>query len=412
VVVRPSIPETWHLSRSALLGLFLATRIEPQARGAAFRNRERVLEALEHGILGGDDTIRIGPRVTTVGRFLVAECFPATYGDEVSAVPCTAMRLANLLSRVMRDFHVEIAARSAEALELLGRRVADKSGRSPTRSDFEAAPEKDALVAEAHDEARAVQRDYQEALITDGERYHKTVDVWASAADRTRWAARTRGGVTDPLEAFAAADAETPKPDRVRGILGPCTKSNGEIFEAPILHTLGEGLTAHEFMMTCRAARGVILSQQERDRVARAMLHDLDAALGDTTITVRDCGTMHGVRVERLELEFETMSTLAARIEGRIAAADVSSRDGTVLAPQGALFTRRIAERIEAAHVPWVLVRDPLTCEAEEGICALCFGLDPDDATWLCPGDEIGSRAAINIAREARRFIERWVHIC
>jgi DNA-directed RNA polymerase subunit beta' len=405
-------PQTWHLSRSARLGIFLATRLEPEATGKAFRDRERVLEALAHGMIRIDDTVRVGGRVTTAGRYLVAECFPQAYRDDACAAPCSAERLDQLLSRVMRDLHVEIAGRSAEALELFGRSVADRSGLSATRSDFAPAPEKDAIVAEAFEAMGAALRKCQNGDITDGERYKTSVNLWSDATERTRFAAKKRAHGKDPLVALAAADPETPRPEHVRGLSDSVSRYPGSFVEAPVRHTLLEGLTSHEFMATCKRARFAALSLQRREAFAAILLERLHTVVGETTLTVRDCGTTRGVRVESLVQEFTTMVTLAARIEGRITAADVIAPDGPVLAPAGSLLTRAIADRIDAAGIPGVLLRDPLTCEAEDGVCVLCFGLDPDDATWSCPGDDVGLRAARTIARAARELSEPWIHIC
>jgi len=416
-VHRTEYPESWHLSRSAYLGLYLATRVEPSSpeRARPFRDRERLLEALAREILAVDDTVRVGGRVTTAGRYLVAECVPPAFRDEVVKEPCTAKRLEFVLSRVLRDEHVEIAARAAAAMESLGRAYADRSGVSPAHADFAPAEENDALVAEGRAYVAGILEQYQGGLITDGERYDKTVDQWAYTHDLSCMRAAQRAAARealDPLAAVAATDRDAPRPDRLRGIVGLVAKSSGEIVEVPVLHTRGEGLTAHEFMITCRGARGVTLSAHERDRVAATLLHDLDAVLGGTKITERDCKTTRGVRLEAVLLDFDTMVSLASRIEGRVAAADVVSPRGVLLARTGSLLGRRVARAIDEACVPWVVVRDPLGCASEEGVCAVCFGLDPDDATWLADGDAIGTRAATTIAHEARRFSQRWLHIC
>ena len=113
-----------------------------------------------------------------------------------------------------------------------------------------------------------------------------------------------------------------------------------------------------------------------------------------------------------LLLDDDQVVSLASRIEGRVAVEDVVSPLDVVLARAGSLLTRIVARSIDDACVPWVIVRDPLTCASQEGVCAVCFGLDPEDATWLADGDPIGARAATAIAREARRISERWFQTC
>lgn len=426
-------PATWTLSKSALLGLYLATRAEPREPSRAFRNRERVIEAIARGEITYGETIRIGKQVVTVGRYLVAECLPPTFRSGVFERPSTAHSLARLLPRVVRQAHVEIAGRAAEALEILGRTIADRSGVSPAAMDFAPPATKPAILARTLRQLDAIGRDFADGLTTDGERYCKVLDTWSSAHDWTRADAHKEGAhvrraradgapgagadALDPLAALAAADREAPRPESVRAIVGPAIKrSSGELFEAGIAHSIGEGLTAHEFMMAAMAARGRTLTRIERDGEAAELLRDLDAALGEATIVLRDCETQRGVLLSATEAHGETVTPLRERVEGKIAARDVVAPDGAILARAGQLLTPALARRIEDAAIHAVLVRDVLTCDADAirdgGVCAVCFGLDPVDATWLCPGDPIGARAARTIAREARSFGERSFHIC
>jgi hypothetical protein len=415
----PDPPLTWRpLSGGACLGLLLATRTEPDAAAASarpFRDREAILVALGHGALALDETVRVGAQITTAGRFLVAECVPAALRAEVQAAPLTAARLAALLARIAFEDHVEIAARCAAAMEQLGRFVADRSGASLAIGDFVVPPGRDAILARAAARVAEVRTQYEDGLVTDGERYNATVDAWADAAAGIQASARATAPRNDPLAALAAA-SDGPPAEYARAIDGVLAKPSGEVHEVPVVHTPGEGLTPHEAMMAAMAARSHRVRQAERDRGAAQLLHVLRAVIGPTRVVIRDCETRRGVHVRRLaqvpaHLPGPFALSLAGRIVGRVAAADVVSRDGDVLARAGALLTRPLAARIEAAHVASVLVRDPITCAAQ-GVCAICLGLDPDDATWNADGDAVGSRAALAIARGARAFTTRTFHIC
>ena len=110
------------------------------------------------------------------------------------------------------------------------------------------------------------------------------------------------------------------------------------------------------------------------------------------------------------EVESRTPPEVKTGVEDFSSVLGVEGKESTPLSPTNVALD---ASELEAAHVAWVVVRDVSTCEsAGEGVCAKCFGLDPDDATWLADGDAIGTRAATAIARELRRFEPRWFHIC
>ena len=130
VVRRPDAPDTWEPpSPTAALGLFLATRALPEGPPRAFRDADRLFEALARGDLALDDAVRVEGRVTTAGRCLVDACLPPSVRDPARGVPWTRAYATEVLARITRELHVELAARAAEALERLGGFVAERSGR-------------------------------------------------------------------------------------------------------------------------------------------------------------------------------------------------------------------------------------------------------------------------------------------
>ena len=63
------------------------------------------------------------------------------------------------------------------------------------------------------------------------------------------------------------------------------------------------------------------------------------------------------------------------------------------LAAKGELIDERKADAmVEAAGVASmsVRIRSPLTCEAEEGVCAMCYGRDLARGTMVNPGEAVG----------------------
>ncbi|WP_394835597.1 hypothetical protein LVJ94_01540 [Pendulispora rubella] len=260
----------------ACLGIFFATRAEPHPpRARAFRDRDRVLEALAHGIVTMDDTLAArhvphGPRcVTTVGRFLVAECFPPIVRAAFPDGPWDAPRIAEALRRTIWDEHVEVAARSAEALEQLGRFVADRSGASIAQRDFAPPSITSELLAEAQLEVAEVERRWHARDIVRWEYEDKRADIWANVAARQRGAAKAAAPERDPLAALLASQSSMPKAESLRCMIGPRTLSSGLSIARPILHGLGEGLDPHEYMMRCMTMRADALTPAREARRGR-----------------------------------------------------------------------------------------------------------------------------------------------
>jgi hypothetical protein len=398
------------VSATASLGLHLATRQLPAEHGRAVRDHDHLLELYARGVLALDDTVRIAGRTTTAGRHLVAACLPPSMRD-VSDAPWHAARGARVIERIVRELHIAIATRCAAALDQLGGFVAERSGLSLASDDFLPPSEAREVVREACARTADIERMYEEGLITDGERFNRTVDTWAHAAELGRLEARRRAPQRDPLAACAASLFDSATPDAMRSLRGVIVV--GSRWATGMVGTVADGIDVHEFFIRAAAARNDVLDAAERKRRAYELARDVDAVIGTLEIVAVDCGTARGIRVRALEYDEHTVGSLALRIENQLTAEDVHDRNGVLLAAAGTLLVPALARRIEQALVTSVVLRDVRTCGALDGVCARCFGLGPEDALWTCVGDRIGARAAAAIGGGVAQLAPRRItHIC
>jgi DNA-directed RNA polymerase subunit beta' len=384
-------------SPHASLGLHLATRTSPSLPAIAYRDRDHVLEAHARGALALTGTIRVDGWTTTVGRYLVAACLPPAFRDRADAA-WDAQRGLAVFAQITRELHVELAARSVAALEQLGRYVADRSGFSLCLGDFAAPRELDEILAAVAARTAEANQDYQDGTCTDGERVNRINSSWRQAADAIRVDARKQAPDLDPLAACAASAPGAPSPEELRSFRGvrdlPHDTVPGQT------GTLAGGFGCHEYFLSCAEARARTTQIDARVDQAALLLRDLLAVLGDIDIVAHDCGTARGMQVRALDLPGGPAS-LAAILEGRVTAAPIATVTGEPLATANQLITPALARRIAAAQLPSVPLRDVRTCDATGGVCARCFGLAPEDATWPAVGDDVGARAAEAIATAA-----------
>ncbi|MFO0551035.1 MAG: hypothetical protein U0271_21780 [Polyangiaceae bacterium] len=396
-------PLTWSgPSETAWIGLRLATRAGPQGSGRAFRNHDRVIEALELGVVRLDDTIRVEKQVTTVGRYLACACLPPSARARLANRPWEKARLDEALLLVARDEHVELAARAVEALELLGRYVADRSGQSIALGDLSGVEQRGEILRAARKQVETVATSYNDGYLTDGERYNRTVDIWQEAADRLQREVRRA-----PSPALGALGVSQEDERELRAMRGLVAKPSSEFHEVPALGSFAAGQTPHELMMSAASERARAIRATARREEAVALLEDLIQVVGEVRIVTRDCGSRRGSSIRR----FDGEAHYALRLEGRVIVDDIPVTDAFVL-QAGTRITRVMAETIEESGIASVLVRAAHLCEAEGGVCAMCSGLDPVDFTWFCEGEPIGLRAAAAIARAAESFEDRFFHIC
>jgi DNA-directed RNA polymerase subunit beta' len=108
----------------------------------------------------------------------------------------------------------------------------------------------------------------------------------------------------------------------------------------------------------------------------------------------------------------EVVATLSERVLGRIAAEDICNLEtGEVITPKGAMVDELMADRIEDCGLQSARIRSPLTCEAEEGVCANCYGRDLARGTKVNIGEAVGIIAAQSIGEPGTQLTMRTFHI-
>ena len=103
---------------------------------------------------------------------------------------------------------------------------------------------------------------------------------------------------------------------------------------------------------------------------------------------------------------------MAERVLGRVAADDVPvPGTGEIIVQRGELIDERRADMIAQANVAVMRIRSPLTCEAEEGVCAMCYGRDLARGTLVNQGEAVGIIAAQSIGEPGTQLTMRTFHI-
>jgi DNA-directed RNA polymerase subunit beta' len=127
---------------------------------------------------------------------------------------------------------------------------------------------------------------------------------------------------------------------------------------------------------------------------------------------MQDCGTENSITAEPAVNDGEVVATLSERILGRMAAEDICNPiTGEVITPKGAMVDELMADRIEDCGLLSARIRSPLTCEAEEGVCANCYGRDLARGTKVNIGEAVGIIAAQSIGEPGTQLTMRTFHI-
>jgi len=214
------------------------------------------------------------------------------------------------------------------------------------------------------------------------------------------------------MMAHSGARGSPAQMKQLGGMRGLMAKPSGEIIETPIISNFKEGLTVLEYFNSTHGARKGLADTALKTANSGYLTRRLVDVAQDCIVRMHDCGTETAITAQAAVNDGEVVSSLAERILGRVSAEDVL-RPGTdeVLVSKDELIDERKADAIDAADVPSMRIRSPLTCEAEEGVCAMCYGRDLARGTMVNTGEAVGIIAAQSIGEPGTQLTMRTFHI-
>ncbi|EAR49402.1 DNA-directed RNA polymerase beta' subunit [Oceanicola granulosus HTCC2516] len=307
----------------------------------------------------------------------------------------------------------------------MGFKEAFKAGISFGKADMVIPEQKWGLVEETREQVRDFEQQYMDGLITQGEKYNKVVDAWSKCNDRVTEAMMSTisskhvgddGAEEEPnsvyMMAHSGARGSVTQMKQLGGMRGLMAKPSGEIIETPIISNFKEGLTVLEYFNSTHGARKGLSDTALKTANSGYLTRRLVDVAQDCIVRQADCGTDLAITAEPAINDGEVVSSIGERILGRVAAEDVLvPGEDEVLVKHGELIDERRADLIESHALQSVRIRSPLTCEAEDGVCAMCYGRDLARGTMVNIGEAVGIIAAQSIGEPGTQLTMRTFHI-
>jgi DNA-directed RNA polymerase subunit beta' len=365
-----------------------------------------------------------------VGRCLIAEILPRGLSFDLVNKTLDKKALSALIDACYRKHRNKATVLLADRLRTLGFDYATRAGVSICMDHMVIPQAKGLLLGEAQEETQRVTDQYQEGLITDGERYNKIVDIWAGVADKVTQEMMNEIGkekIVDPetgkeliepsfnpiyIMADSGARGSTQQIRQLAAMRGLMAKPSGEIIENPIKANFREGLSVLEYFISTHGARKGLADTALKTANSGYLTRRLVDVAQDAVIAEFDCGTLDGIRVTKLEDAGEVIQPLGDRILGRVALEDiVDPLTGEVLVPANTELDEHLVHVIEEAGIEEVVIRSVLTCQTKRGVCAKCYGRDLARGYKVNIGESIGIIASQSIGEPGTQLTMRTFHI-
>src|SRR5688572_11942357 len=279
---------------------------------------------------------------------------------------------------------------------------------------------KDQLLANARDEVKEVEQQYQDGVITNGERYNKVVDIWAHVteviADQMfkELGEGEQGGEFNPIYMMADSGARGSKQQirQLAGMRGLMAKPSGEIIETPITSNFREGLTVLEYFTSTHGARKGLADTALKTADSGYLTRRLVDVSQDVIVSEYDCGTVKYIDATPLVEGGDIIQSLRDRILGRVVAEDVRDPlSSEIIVQANNEVTEELAQKVEDSGLERVRIRSTLACDTKRGICVLCYGRNLGSARLAELGEAVGIIAAQSIGEPGTQLTMRTFHI-
>jgi DNA-directed RNA polymerase subunit beta' len=421
-------------SQDIVLGLYYMTRPRPFARGygKVFSSKEEAQFAYHTGNLHLQAPIKVrldGRMVeTTVGRTFVFDAVPSClHFSDINKI-LDKKALGDLIDLAYRVGSEKDTVLLADSLMRLGYQNATKAGISININDMTIPDEKKDILEEAYDEVTQITEEYYEGSITNGERYHKIVDVWTQTNEKLTkvmlaglsqdtFVNEKNETVKDSsfnslfMMADSGARGSTAQMRQLAGMRGLMAKPSGDIIETPITSNFREGLDVLQYFASTHGARKGLADTALKTANSGYLTRRLVDVAQDAIVRNEDCGSTDGIILESRIDAGEIVEHITERVMGRVTAQAILDQNGEVVFPRGHLLTEQDNAKLIEHEIDQIKVRSVLVCKERYGFCAKCFGRDLARGKMVSIGEAVGVIAAQSIGEPGTQLTMRTFHV-
>lgn len=371
------------------------------------RLHEKIKVRIENGIIE-----------TTPGRVLFNTIVPKELGFQNYSLP--KKKMGELIMLCYKKVGLEATVRFLDNLKSLGFSEATKAALSMGVCDVKIPPIKERILKEAHDRVALVRKQYEDGIITEGERSSKTISIWTEVSDVLseelfKLISEVKDSSMNPLYLMMDSGARGNKSQirQLGALRGLMARPSGDIIESPITSNFREGLSVIEFSISSHGARKGLADTALKTADSGYLTRRLVDVGQDVIITEEDCGTLNGIDVSAIKQGQEELLPLKDRIFGRTVCEDIyQPGDSTkLLAKAGDTLNVIQAEAIDDSGIESIRIRSVLTCETRRGVCAKCYGINLANSRPVSQGEAVGIIAAQSIGEPGTQLTMRTFHL-
>ena len=409
-------------TQDIVLGIYYLTSLREGSIGENkyFDDASDVHRAVDYGQLNlqtkinflmGDEFIE-----TTPGRLHFNDLLPDDYPFVNYIV--NDKGLAKIISVILMNYGSNLTVKMLDAIKEAGYKFATRFAPTISMSDIIVPKVKKEIITEEDKKLVSIENEYRNGFITDEERYNRVINLWTNANDIIaekmfdELSENENGFNSIYIMAQSGARGSKQQIRQLAGMRGLMAKPSGEIIEVPIRTNFKEGLTVLEYFISTNGARKGLADTALKTADAGYLTRRLVDIAQDVVINMDDCNTTVGIDIHAIKEGDDVIESLGARALGRTLMYDLLHPvTGDVLAKADEVIEEEIADEIDKLDIDEIDIRSVLTCEAQHGVCAKCYGRNLANAQNVNLGEAVGIIAAQSIGQPGTQLTMRTFHI-
>jgi DNA-directed RNA polymerase subunit beta' len=413
-----------HPRMDMVLGSYWMTKSVDGEKGEGniFSSPNEVLTAYDYGQIGMRAKIKVLPTDKLKYKMFEGKIFETSPGrlifntilpDDFPFVneEMTQKRLSALVDELIGQYGIDNTPKVLDAIKQFGYTYATRAGVTWSLDSVRVPEEKKGIIAQGRKEELEVIGQFEEGLLSVEEKYQKLIEIWGhKKAEIEKYIPGTLEKNSSTYDMIiSGARASMGSLSQMSGMKGLIQNTQGKTIEFPVIPSFIEGLSPLEYFITTHGSRKGLADTALSTAKAGYLTRRLVDVSQDVMITEKDCGSKDGKRLTKDNISGVEIP-VSKNIRGRVTAEDVKDASGAVLYKKGTMLTKEDAVAVEKAGVESVLVRSPLTCKTQYGICQMCYGLDLGRNNLVKPGEAVGIIAAQAIGEPGTQLTLRTFH--
>lgn len=422
-------------SQDMVLGTYYLTmeddKLEPKENMSVFSSTDEMLMAYQNKYVGVHERVKVRVKAadgtyglveSTVGRFIFNDKIPQNlgfvdrtvdpYGLEVD-FECSKKKLEDIIAHCYSKHGNTVTSELLDYIKEIGFHYSTMGAISVSVSDMVVPEEKKELIAEARQQVDKIDKMFRRGLYKKESRKEAVIDIWNKTTDSVVEALMKSMNKKNNINIMLTSGARGNKTQigQVAGMRGLMNNAKGETVEIPVVSSLREGLSVLEYFISTTGARKGNADTALRTAESGYLTRRLVDVSQDIIVKEEDCGTDNYIEVADIVEDDAVKVPLVDRLKGRFAAENITHPEtGEVMAHKNQLVDEELATKIVKAGIKTVKVRSVLGCDAKQGVCARCYGVNLANQKPVNVGESVGIIAAQSIGEPGTQLTMRTFH--